>query len=108
MPPSLPTTTEHRRRKRPVITAQELLESGWVAYQHPEGEGYPNDHPGWDRLAAAVERQSLADRLRPVAYGTLAALALCLLSWAWVVVGRAALAGVGLYPAPQSTRGGTR
>ena len=95
-----------RPSKRPVVSAQDLLDN-WTAYQHPEGEGYPADHAGWSRLAAEV-RKPLWVRVRPVAFGTLATLAVVVLALSWLRLGRAGLAAVGLYPAPQQAQEATR
>lgn len=46
MPPTMPPA-----RRRP--TRQELLEGAWVAYQHPEGEGYPVPEDVRSLIAAA-------------------------------------------------------
>jgi hypothetical protein len=62
------TTTERRRKPRPVISAADLLEGGWVAYQHLAGEPRPlppADHPGWARLAREVRPEPVRRAVAP-------------------------------------------
>jgi hypothetical protein len=92
-----------------VGAAYRALDDDWTSHIYPEGEGYPDDRAGLSRVSAAMRRQERLDTLiAPICGMAMVALLLMLL-WSWVVLGRAALATSGLYPAPErAVRGGAR